>query len=472
MTEHSGPTLTDAKGMGGVNAQDGFDYQVWDALIRLPAWLRAPVFEGLVVEGLEDVEARFFAPHAPRGRVLDRFQAKSGMLTRGEVGKVFRGFAEFDRAHPGLARVQVLVTPALPTDLQWLARDPNRVRFARPFYAPFPDVLTASERKLEQDIIQEFGGELGPTVARSVEVALRNLPDRRTAESMFAAALDVAFPGLDPGPRKAASAFGTLAAYLAAHRGQMVDRADLLGILAATLDDPRLADIALPVHVRSDRNAPEADALEIDASPFSGLEGPAPSQEAWQSLLLEPLGRTARWAHSRRLSRLRLTGSYRITTAFALGWSFRAATGFELEIATRGGDWATDERPGKAAGLPWRITAPERLQAGRLAVSVGVLRDPTPQVVTSLGAESEGAILTAFLNQAISSGQEAQASAQIVKGAVAEAASRLAPQAIDLFFAGPAALAVVIAHRWNAMPTTQLYEFRQGQGYVRSAVLL
>ena len=75
------PALTDARGMGGVIAQDGFSYQLWDGLARLPAWLANPAFEEMIFEGLEDLEARFIAPKAPpRFRVLERFQAKSGSL--------------------------------------------------------------------------------------------------------------------------------------------------------------------------------------------------------------------------------------------------------------------------------------------------------------------------------------------------------------------------------------------------------
>ena len=66
MSGPKGPTLTDAVGLGGVVAQDGFDYQVWNTIVRLPAWLRNPAFEGFAIEALEDVEARFFAPRAPR----------------------------------------------------------------------------------------------------------------------------------------------------------------------------------------------------------------------------------------------------------------------------------------------------------------------------------------------------------------------------------------------------------------------
>jgi hypothetical protein len=213
MTEHSGPTLTDAKGMGGDNAQNGFDYQLWDALVRLPAWLRTPVFEGLIVEGLEDVEARFFAAHAADGYFLDRFQAKSAGLARGEVLEVFRGFAAFDDAYPERARTQVLVTPDVPKVLQWLSRDADRVRRARPFYAPFADILTASEVKFERDVIEEFGEELGlqaaRQVARSMQVDRRPYSDRGIAEARFAMELRAAFPHLNPRPGEVTSAFST-----------------------------------------------------------------------------------------------------------------------------------------------------------------------------------------------------------------------------------------------------------------------
>ena len=113
--ESDGPTLTDARGLGGLIAQDGFDYQVWDALVRLPAWLTHPAFEGLMIEGLEDFEARFFAPHAPKGRLLDRFQAKTAQLPQGWRSRRSSPVPTFeDKRIPGWPRTQTLVTTALP----------------------------------------------------------------------------------------------------------------------------------------------------------------------------------------------------------------------------------------------------------------------------------------------------------------------------------------------------------------------
>lgn len=87
------PALPDARGVGGIIAQDGFDYQLWDGLVRLPAWLANPAFEQMLFEGLEDLEARFFAPQAPRERLLERYQAKAGALAPAGVGWCFRPFS-------------------------------------------------------------------------------------------------------------------------------------------------------------------------------------------------------------------------------------------------------------------------------------------------------------------------------------------------------------------------------------------
>ena len=86
---------------------------------------------------------------------------------------MFESFAQFANANPDVARVQTLVTPALPVRLQWLGRDPDRVRRARPFYRPFPGVLAASDGKLRGDLADVFGQALGDFVADNVAIDLR-----------------------------------------------------------------------------------------------------------------------------------------------------------------------------------------------------------------------------------------------------------------------------------------------------------
>ena len=163
------------------------------------------------------------------------------------------------------------------------------------------------------------------------------------------------------------------------------------------------------MHIRSDRNEEDETALEIDGSMFSGGAVPFPVPERWAEDLVAPLDRTARWLRASAVSRVALGGSYRLSTAMTLGWAFRAASGFELEIPMRDGPWLTDDRlPSEDPATPWRITEPAALEGDDLVVSIG---------------------------------------------------ARLKPNGIKLCMAGPAAFAVALGYRWNAIPPTQLHEF-------------
>jgi hypothetical protein len=457
--------------LGGIIAQGGFDYQLWDGLVRLPSWLSNPAFEGMIFEGLEDLEARFFAPQAPRGRLLERYQAKSGNMQPAEVIQVFESFRAFDAAYPQLARVQTLVTPKLTPSLAWLGRDPARVRRARPFYAPFDDVAQASDEQLRSDLIAQIGA-LGDFVADSVEVAERNLPDRAHAVAAFGAALVDVFPPLNPGQRQVAAAFDDLAAFIRQSPGVLLDRDTLVRRIEASVGAPLFSSPAFPLHIRSDRNGSDERALEIDARAFAGGALPFPAADVWGSGLLAPLERTASWLRSRDISRIALGGSYRLTTGFAIGHAFRSAIGFEIEIPTRSGAWPTDERAVLGHDYPsWTVVDAEALDRDRLVVAVGVVRDPAADILKS-GLAPPTAILAATMSSPIPSADAAQAAVAAMKRSVDATAARLRPKRIDLFLAGPAAVAVALGHRWNAMPPTQLFEFiAADRRYVATAML-
>jgi hypothetical protein len=469
MADTNGPTLTDAVGMGGVIAQDGFDYQVWEGLLRLPAWLTNPAFEAVIFEALEDIEARFFAPHAPEHHLLERLQAKSGDLGPKDVKDVFERFRVFESTHARVTRVHTLVTPQLPPKLRWVARDAARVRKARPFYAPFVGIRGASDSNLEQDFIKEFGDELGRFVVKGVEVTERPIPSREAALHAFSAALAASFPTIDLGQRKVAAAFAALEGLVRRSVGAPLARRELLRLLEDETSATLLGERAFPIHVRSNRSGQNEAALEIDASAFSGGPAGFPTAERWQAEIAAPLEATAAWLRRRDVSRVALGGSYRITTALLLGHAFRSASGFELEIPTREGAWATDDRAAEEAN-DWSILQPTELDADALVVSVGVIRRPSDELkVAGIGPEK---VLDVFKSTALTGAKPAQDGTTRVKAAVTEASSRLRAKRIDLYYAGPAAFAVALGHRWNAMLPTNLFEFDPtDRTYVRTASL-
>ena len=465
-------TLTDATGLGGLIAQGGFDYQLFDALIRLPAWLADAAFEGFAIEMLEDVEARFVAPHAPHGHVIDRYQAKSAQLTRRGLVDVFKGFQKFAYDYPETTRAQILVTPTLPPGEAYLSRDPGRVRKARPFYAPFAGIQAASDEKLWADLVADFGESLGSFFADNIEVSLQPMADRGQAKAQFAASLYAAFPEHDLGAKAAASVFADLIDYAAARRGQWLTKDDLLAVIGRAAGKPPSRPSTLPVHVRSERKGSDPSAIEIDASAFSGGAAGYPPSDTWAPNLLTPLDHLHRWARATGHKRIALSGSYRLTTAFALGWAFRSAVGFEIDIPTREGSWPTDDRAEPEQAPAWTITPAEALVGDRLVVCIGSVRDPTADVRQHLGLTTSPSVLTAFLPVPVTDARAAQASVRVVRGAIEAAVKALKPAAIDLYVAGPTAFFVALGHRWNAMPVTQLHEFiARTRAYVPSALI-
>ena len=428
------PVLTDAKGMGGVNAQDGFDYQIWDGLIRLPAWLRLQSFEGMTFEGLEDLETRFFSAHAPKGHFLDRFQAKSGELAKPGIVEVLKSFAAFEHHHPEIARIQTLVTPSVPPALKWLDRDPQRVRNLRPFYEPFPRVLADSDAKVRADFESEFGDVIGGFAFRSVDVAIRAIHNRNMAALMFANEMATAFPAIDVSAKRMGDVFDALHELATRKRGTMLTHMQLIATIEQSLGMSLGLPTELHLHIRSDRSSPESDAVEIDASPFSGGGLGVPSPTEWRDRLLTPLETAARWAYSAGYRRIRISGQFRLSTGFTLGWAFRSATGFELLIPAKEATWATDTRPPSGAQpVPYTATDPSANVGECLIVAMGVLRHPAADVRQHFELADDNRMLRLQVPQALSSALEAQFLAGVLKTRVAEVVGGLEAKAIDLF---------------------------------------
>jgi hypothetical protein len=117
------------------------------------------------------------------------------------------------------------------------------------------------------------------------------------------------------------------------------------------------------------------------------------------------------------------------------------------------------------------VNAATSLDGDRLAVSVGVIRCPAIDLLERR-AVPRASLLGLHLQGPVTSARAAEAGAATVKAAVASATAALRPQRIDLYIAGPAAFAVALGHRWNAMPPTQLHEFvAADQRYVATALL-
>jgi hypothetical protein len=106
-----------------------------------------------------------------------------------------------------------------------------------------------------------------------------------------------------------------------------------------------------------------------------------------------------------------------------------------------------------------------------LNVAFGILQDPAATLVQ--GGLRPEQVLRLHSSDPVVSAQAAQALVAQVKRIVTAAVVKLQPSTINLYFAGPAALAIALGHRWNAMPKTQLHEFdAQKRTYRGTAILV
>ncbi|QWT22085.1 SAVED domain-containing protein [Bacillus sp. NP157] len=461
MPESRVQTLTDRKGMGGVIAYAGFGYQEWAAAARVPHWLANPAFEAIGLEMLEDFEATFFEPDAPSANLhrLERFQAKSATLKRAELVSVLAGFKAFAEGYSDTVRMQALITPDLPAELKWVVRDGFRVANARPFYHHYPEVMADSDTAYVAHLSGEFGTGLGPHLVRDIAIEL--VPhDEGFARAAFARDLHESL-GLDWPTSAVARAFANVCTLLRDRRGSKVGRMALVDAISDGNPGFAASTTLRLAFVRGQAQPPSGH-LGLDAEDGGHRVGaPAvPYTDGLQKALVN----TAGWATGQGYRRVAVDAPMRLSAAFGLGLAFRPATVFDLDVMTPGGVWSTDAHPAGSNVAEWTITAPDARTGGRLAVVIGLIRDPVEDVRRFLGQAAP--VLHLHLPRAVISAEDVQSSVRAIKDAVSAATARLAPDGIDLFYLGPAVLATALGHRWNALPPTCFFEHDRTDGYV------
>lgn len=462
----SPPILTSQAGAGGVVALEGFDYQFHYGLIRVAEWLADPTFEGVMFEALEDVEARFFAPQTPARHVLVRSQAKSGELDRAKVLAVLDNFVAFETHFPKIAKRFELVTPQLPAKMAWIQRDLERIRFAGPFYAPFRDVSAASHQKVRADLVADLEAPRGGLLFERGDIVLQPMMNASGAYALFADAFSKTYP--DVAPRRAA--FDDLVTLAHSAKKTFLTRAQIVATLEAGLKTP-LPEASAILHMVGDRpGVVSAGAVRLDGAELSG-EGRFSPRAVWDADLVEPMRALKTWWQDGGHRRIQVEGSYRLTTAFAIGAVFNAGSGLDLDIETRDGVWRTDDHASGETVVPAWATSPASAAAnGVLSVAVGVLRDPLDTLMAN--GHDKAAIAHAFVDAPVTSGQQMQALVAGLKRFIAAEVTRLGARQVHLYFLGPAALAVALGHRWNAVAPVQLHEFDAETGAYRPTARL
>ena len=275
--------------------------------------------------------------------------------------------------------------------------------------------------------------------------------------------------------------YSALATFVQSRRNQTITRIELEQNIRervpASLQPP-----AQPVRIHTASNDDEKGAdrteLQLRWAPFFGGDNHAyPPPSVWNRVLLGELQETKTWILNNRTSRrIALTGSRRLSASLALGSVFSAVAGFSVEMTYRGGEtWATDDHAdGATPAYPlFSANVASGKTGERLVVVLSIVRDIIEDVKANLEhlGLRDMPIVHVKGEHPIVSPQQANLVARSIKDLISSSLSSVRARQIDLFFVGPAFLALLLGHRLNATARVQCYEWTPAAGYVPTCLL-
>lgn len=454
------PSLLEPEARGGDTAEGGFSFQENVVLARIPVWLAQGGFTSMIREAMGDVEAKFFLPG--RGFVMEFVEAKNHVLSATEFWGEIKRFRQME-ASRGHYRWFTLVAEGLPKKLMPLVHGLRRIRDPYGFYEDGSAVKDNSFKEYVQIIRRLNHTERD---ARFLFEKVRLEVDQTAAQShgevMFTHALIKSIPEYQDLPAKTlGDIYRDIGTFVRNRKNQPIIRKELEAFM---LKSPASAQSPVLIHTAIQAESDNTPGLRFEWAEFFGGEARAfPPPEVWNGKLLGELRETRDWiVQHRSTRRIRLTGNRRLSASLAIGSIFSAVAGFSIEMESRGGAWwATDAYPPLSAPSSPLISEFARNGGERLIVSMGVLKDIRSEVEAYRQNQGLANMPTLHLRgeQPIVSPEQANVTVGAIKSAILEALSRSGSKQIDLFFAGPAQVALFLGHRLNATASVQCYEW-------------
>lgn len=474
------PSLLENASRGGDINEGGISFQAAVVMGHIPRWMAMEGFTSMVREAIFDAEAKFFTPG--RGFVKEAIEVKDHPVSPREFWEEVDRFQQVDAGSPGSYAWFTLAASGLSESLHPLRNGLRRVRDPYGFYRDDPTILGNSYRDYVQTVER-----LGKTEADADFLFRRVLiqddlsPNRAHGKAVFKQELNDHLPHhQDLSDRILEDIYAHLGAFVQSRRNQAVTRRELDEKLRERVpEERRQPPQPVRLFTAKDNTTPESHVIHFAWAPFFGGDTrniPYPAPEVWNERLVGELRTTKAWILEHRDGRrIRVDGARRLSPAVAIGFVFSAVAGFAIDLVNREDVWPTDayETP-ETPSYPLEVRGSfEQVRGNRLIVTVGILRDIVADVeadLTRLGLEKLP-VLHIQGTQGIQSPQQLDCIVREIKGHISRALRASGARQIELFLAGPAALAVSLGHRLNATANIQCYEQVKSGEYVPTCYL-
>ena len=474
------PSLLEDASRGGDINEGGISFQAAIVMGHIPRWMAMEGFTSMVREAIFDAEAKFFTPD--HGFVKEAIEVKDHSVTPSEFWKEINRFQQVDAGSPGSYAWFTLASSGLSEGLHPLRNSLRRLRGPYGFYLDDPTILGNSYRDYVRTV-----EKLGRTetdadfLFRRVLIQDDLSLNRANGKAVFKQELNDHLPyHQDLSDRILEDIYTHLGTFVQSRRNQGITRRELDEKLRERVPEERQQP---PQPVRlftaKDDTVPENRVIHFAWVPFFGGDArdiPYPAPEVWNERLVGDLRATKAWIlEHRNVRRIRVDGARRLSPAVAIGFVFSAVAGFAIDLVYRGDVWPTDayETP-ETAAYPLDIRGSfDQVPGNRLIVTVGILRN----IVADVEADLPHLGLADLPALHIQGAQGIQAPQQLdhiireIKSHISRALRASGARQIELFLAGPAALAVALGHRLNATANIQCYEQTKSGTYVPTCYL-
>lgn len=470
------PSLLEPESTGGDIAEGGFEFQRNLILYKIPYWLSFEGFTSLIWESIGDFEAKFFIPG--KGLVNEVLEAKNHQVTPTEFWKEIDRFKRMDKGSPSTYRWFTLSSTAVSPTLKPLINGLRRIRDPYPFYEESSGIFQNSyEQYMELVLGLNKDEETAEFLFKKVLIEDTWGSLNAQSEEMFMGSLYKNFPEFeDIPPKKTKNIFEALIKLLISRRNKTVSRKEIEDTISSAVDDASIfvKSTKLETKIVNDELSGKEIIFNWQLF-FGGQERTYPSLDIWKSQLIKELNDTKEWIIKNRSNRnIRLMGNRRNSTTMAIGHTFSAVSGFNIEMEHRGDLWNTNQFQTRDTPVyPIQFNFKDG-KTQKLIVEVAIMKEKMAEEVLSFIkriGESDHPILEVSSAMPIVSSDQANAAVHKIKEEIKNISTKIGVEEIEFFYAGPSHFALFLGHRWNAMPITHCYEWIGTANYVKTVTL-
>lgn len=474
------PSLLEAESRGGDINERGKMFEAAVTLSYIPKWTAMEGFTSMLREGMGDIEAKIFVPG--RGFVKEFVEVKDHSVPPAAFWKEIDRFQEMDAGSPGEYQWFTFASAGLSESLHPLVNSLRRVRGPYGFYGGTSTIMDNSYRDYAQTVIK-IGRTEKDAAFLYTKVMLQD--DLSAHHSYGKASFLAELQHYHPFYRTLSGyvhddIYAHVSAFVQSRRTQTITRSELEESLLEKVP-PHLRPPMQPVqiHTIAQETDPDAEPTKLSFAwiPFfGGQTREFPPADVWNGRLLGELQTSKVWIlEHRKVRHIALSGNRRLSASLAIGFVFSAVSGFSVAMMYRGSVWATDAHPNSTTPAYPLIPSGsfEDVRGDRLVVSIGIMRDIAQEVESDLGRHGlAGMPLQHFKGEEpIVSPEQANLLVRNIKDLLSKALYCTGARQIDLFFAGPAFLALFLGHRLNATAPVQCYEHVETGRFVATCQL-